>query len=136
MQTKDLVGDGIEEQTEQVMKNIGAILEAAGTSFDKVLKATVLIMDMGDFAKVNAVYGEPLQHPGTLLQASAWPFFGKPRLEQCLRLHTCQLCCELSYGVLMVAGKYFPKDPPARLCYAVKTLPVGAKVEIECIAAL
>ena len=58
MQTKDLVGDGIEEQTEQVMKNIGAVLEAAGTSFDKVLKTTVLIMDMGDFAKINAVYGE------------------------------------------------------------------------------
>ena len=70
-QTKDLVGDGIEEQTEQVMKNIGAILEEAGTSFEKVLKTTVLIMDMGDFAKINAVYGESLQSSAQCLQALA-----------------------------------------------------------------
>jgi enamine deaminase RidA (YjgF/YER057c/UK114 family) len=58
VQTKDLVSEDIGEQTEQALKNMGAILEEAGSSFDKVLKTTVLLMDMGDFAKVNEVYGE------------------------------------------------------------------------------
>ena len=48
----------IEEQTEQVFKNIQAILEEAGTSFDKVLKTTVFIKDMNDFAKMNGVYAK------------------------------------------------------------------------------
>ena len=55
--TKDLVGEGIEEQTEQALKNMGAILEAAGSSYSQVLKTTVLLADIGDFAKVNEVYG-------------------------------------------------------------------------------
>lgn len=48
----------IEEQAEQVCKNIGAILEAAGTSFDKVLKTTCFLSDMGDFAAFNEVYAK------------------------------------------------------------------------------
>ena len=40
------------------MKNLEAILAAAGSSFDKVVKTTILLTDMNDFAKVNAVYGE------------------------------------------------------------------------------
>ena len=48
----------IEEQTEQVCKNIGAILEAAGTSYDKVLKTTCFLNDMGDFAAFNEVYAK------------------------------------------------------------------------------
>ena len=48
----------IEGQTEQVCKNIGAVLEAAGTSFDKVLKTTCFVADMGDFAAFNEVYGK------------------------------------------------------------------------------
>ncbi|CAL5228956.1 g12188 [Coccomyxa viridis] len=87
--TKNLIGEGIEEQTEQALKNLGAILDAAGSSFSQVLKTTVLLTDMGDFAKVNEVY-----------------------------------------------GRFFSSDPPARACFAVKTLPLGAKVEIEAIAAL
>lgn len=55
--TKSLVGEGIEEQTEQALKNLGAILEAAGSSYSMVLKTTVLLLDIGDFAKVNEVYG-------------------------------------------------------------------------------
>ena len=69
------------------MKNIGAILTAAGSDWSKVVKTTILLEDMGDFAAVNAVY-----------------------------------------------GKYFPENPPARACFAVKALPLGAKVEIEAIA--
>ena len=47
----------IEEQTEQVCKNLGALLEAAGTSYEKVVKTTCFLADMGDFAAFNAVYG-------------------------------------------------------------------------------
>lgn len=48
----------IEAQTEQVCKNIGAILEAAGTGFEKVLKTTCFLSDMGDFAAFNEVYAK------------------------------------------------------------------------------
>lgn len=46
----------IEEQTEQVCRNLQAVLEAAGTSFDKVIKTTCFLADMGDFAAFNEVY--------------------------------------------------------------------------------
>lgn len=46
----------IEGQTEQVCKNLAAVLEAAGTSFDKVIKTTCFLADMGDFATFNEVY--------------------------------------------------------------------------------
>ena len=48
----------IEEQTEQVCKNLGEVLIAAGSSFDKVLKTTCFLSDMGDFAAFNEVYGK------------------------------------------------------------------------------
>lgn len=48
----------IEEQTEQVCKNIGALLEAAGASYENVIKTTCFLADMGDFAAFNAVYGK------------------------------------------------------------------------------
>jgi reactive intermediate/imine deaminase len=48
----------ITEQTEQVCKNLGAVLEAAGTSFDKVLKTTCFLADMADFAAFNEVYAK------------------------------------------------------------------------------
>ena len=48
----------IEEQTEQVCKNLGEVLKAAGTSFDKVLKTTCFLADMGDFAAFNEVYAK------------------------------------------------------------------------------
>eukprot|EP00193_Tetraselmis_chui_P006897 CAMPEP_0177762796 /NCGR_PEP_ID=MMETSP0491_2-20121128/6533_1 /TAXON_ID=63592 /ORGANISM="Tetraselmis chuii, Strain PLY429" /LENGTH=176 /DNA_ID=CAMNT_0019278869 /DNA_START=70 /DNA_END=600 /DNA_ORIENTATION=- len=85
--TKDFAGSDVAAQTEQVMKNMGGILEAAGSGFDKVVKCTILLADMDDFATVNGVY-----------------------------------------------GGYFPENPPARSCFAVKQLPLGALVEIEAIA--
>lgn len=48
----------ITEQTEQVCKNLGAVLDAAGTSFDKVLKTTCFLADMADFATFNEVYAK------------------------------------------------------------------------------
>ena len=78
---------GVDAQTRQSLTNIKSILEEAGSGLDKVLKTTVLLADMGDFASMNGVYAE---------------FFGTPY--------------------------------PARCAFAVKTLPKGALVEIECIA--
>ena len=78
---------GVEAQTRQSLTNIKSILEEAGSGLDRVLKTTVLLADMGDFAAMNGVYAE---------------FFGTPY--------------------------------PARCAFAVKTLPKGTLVEIECIA--
>ena len=52
------IPDGIEAQAEQSCMNIGALLEAAGTGFDKVVKTTCFLADMADFAAFNAVYAE------------------------------------------------------------------------------
>ena len=49
---------GIEAQAEQSCKNVGAILNAAGSGYDKVIKTTCFLADMGDFAAFNAVYAE------------------------------------------------------------------------------
>lgn len=53
----ELVKGDIKAQTKQVMTNIGAILEAAGTSLNNVVKTTVFLKDMNDFAAMNEVYG-------------------------------------------------------------------------------
>lgn len=57
-ETGELVGSTIGEQAEQVMKNVGALLTAAGTDFDHVLKTTCFLEDIADFAKFNAVYAK------------------------------------------------------------------------------
>lgn len=57
-ETGELVGNTIEEQAEQVMRNVGALLAAAGTDFDHVVKTTCFLEDIADFAKFNAVYAE------------------------------------------------------------------------------
>lgn len=56
--TKKLVPGGIRAETEQTLKNIGEILKAAGASFKNVVKTTVLITDMNDYAAVNEVYAK------------------------------------------------------------------------------
>ncbi|MGN1319986.1 MAG: RidA family protein [Acutalibacteraceae bacterium] len=53
-----LVGTNITEQTEQVMKNLSAVLTAAKTSFDNVIKTTCFLNDIADFAEFNTVYGK------------------------------------------------------------------------------
>ncbi len=79
---------GVKEQTRQSLTNARAILEQAGLGLGNVVKTTVFLADMGDFAAMNEVYAQ---------------FFSAPY--------------------------------PARSAVAVKTLPKGALVEIECIAA-
>ncbi|MDR1149633.1 MAG: RidA family protein [Spirochaetaceae bacterium] len=56
--TGEVVGTGIGEQTEQVIKNLKAVLEAAGVSLDKVVKTTCFLADMNDFAAFNEVYAK------------------------------------------------------------------------------
>ena len=56
--TGNVVEGGIEAQATQVMKNLAAVLEAAGTSFEKVVKTTCFLQDMNDFAAFNAVYAQ------------------------------------------------------------------------------
>jgi 2-iminobutanoate/2-iminopropanoate deaminase len=55
--TMELVLDSIEIETKQVMENLKAILEAATMTFENVVKTTIFIADMNDFAKINSVYG-------------------------------------------------------------------------------
>ena len=56
----NLIAGGIAEQTRQVLENLKAVLEAAGSSLDQVIKATVFLKNMADFAALNEVYGEYL----------------------------------------------------------------------------
>ena len=58
---KELVPGGITEQTEQVLKNLSAILQAAGSSLAQLVKTTVFLQDLGDFVAMNEVYA---QHVG------------------------------------------------------------------------
>ena len=55
--TMQIVEGGIREQTERVMNNLSAVLEAAGSSLDRVVKTTVFLADLGDFSDMNDVYG-------------------------------------------------------------------------------
>jgi 2-iminobutanoate/2-iminopropanoate deaminase len=59
-QTGELVTGDIETETKQVMENMKAVLEAAGMDFENVVKATIFISDMNDFAAINTVYGSYL----------------------------------------------------------------------------
>lgn len=79
---------GVKEQTRQSLLNASAILQAAGLGLSDVVKTTVFLADMGDFAAMNEVY-----------------------------------------------ASFFTEPFPARSAVAVKTLPKGALVEVECIAA-
>lgn len=55
--TMELVIDNIESETKQVMENMKAVLEAAGMTFENVVKTTIFIMNMNDFGAINTVYG-------------------------------------------------------------------------------
>jgi 2-iminobutanoate/2-iminopropanoate deaminase len=54
----ELAGPSVADQTHQIMKNIGAILEAAGSSLDRLVKTTIYLLDLGDFAEMNDVYAQ------------------------------------------------------------------------------
>jgi len=80
---KMLNGD-VQVETERVLQNLQAVLEAAGTSFVHVVKSTVLLADMADFAAMNAVYGRYMgDNPParTTYQAGALPLGAKVEIE-------------------------------------------------------
>lgn len=82
--TGKMVDGGIEAETEQVMKNLGAVLEAAGSSFAKVVRATIYLADLGDFAKVNEIYGRrfPSAPPArATVQVAALPRGAKVEID-------------------------------------------------------
>ena len=61
--TGSLVAGGIAEQTEQALDNLALVLKAAGTGFDAVVKTTVFLADMNDFAAMNEIYGKRFSKP-------------------------------------------------------------------------
>ena len=61
--TGNLVEGGIEPETERVMANLTAVLDAAGATWNDVVKTTIFLVDMGDFATVNGIYGRHVGDP-------------------------------------------------------------------------
>ena len=61
--TGEIVEGDIRAQTERVMQNIGGILTATGVSFDRVVRTTIFVADLGDFATINDVYGSYFEAP-------------------------------------------------------------------------
>ncbi|WP_247004560.1 RidA family protein [Halosolutus gelatinilyticus] len=59
----EIIGGDIEDETRQTLENIGAILEAAGTSLDNVVKSTVFVQDMDNYDAINGVYQEYMSEP-------------------------------------------------------------------------
>jgi 2-iminobutanoate/2-iminopropanoate deaminase len=88
MALNSLEKDDIKKAAKNSLENCKAVLEKAGLSLKNVVKATVFMTDLGEFAAMNEVY-----------------------------------------------ASYFPENPPARSCVQVAALPLGAKIEIEVIAA-
>ena len=87
--TGQMVGEGnIQEETKQVLKNLIAVVEAAGGKNSNVIRTTIYLTDLNDFAKVNQIYAETFDN----------------------------------------------KISPARACVEVSNLPMGGKIEIDCIA--
>src|ERR1700755_801766 len=82
--TGQFVSEDVAEQTEQVFKNLQAVLEAAGSGLDKVVKTTVFLADMNDFAAMNEVYGKffTSDHPArATVQAARLPRDARVEIE-------------------------------------------------------
>lgn len=82
-----LVGDGVQEQAERALANLAAVLEAAGSGLDRLVKVTAFLADIADWPAVNEVY-----------------------------------------------ARIVPEPYPARSAFAVRALPLGARVELEAVA--
>lgn len=83
-ETNEMVTGSVEAEARQVMKNIGALLKAAGTSYDNLVKATLYITDLNDFTKIDNVYKEFVtkDFPGrTCVEVSGIPKGGRVELE-------------------------------------------------------
>ena len=83
------LADGIEAQAHQVFRNLGAVAEAAGASLDDTVKLTLLLVDLGDFAKVNAImqaYFKPPYPARATYQVAALPKGARIEVEGVLAL--------------------------------------------------
>ena len=79
-----MLPETIEEQAEQSLKNIKAVLEAAGSGMDKVVKTTVFLKDMNDFAVMNGIYAKFFTEPfpaRSAVQVAKLPKDGKVEIE-------------------------------------------------------
>jgi 2-iminobutanoate/2-iminopropanoate deaminase len=82
--TGNLVNGGVEAETRRALENLSAVLHAAGTSLERVVKTTVFLLDMNDFAKMNAVYAEffPANPPArSTIQVARLPRDGHVEIE-------------------------------------------------------
>jgi len=82
--TKDFAGDDLETQTRQVLANLQAVLEAAGSGLDRVVKTMVFLADMNDFAAFNPIYAEAFDaaRPArSTVQAAALPLGALVEIE-------------------------------------------------------
>jgi 2-iminobutanoate/2-iminopropanoate deaminase len=82
--TTEFAGPDIESQTRQALKNLKAVLEAGGSCLENAVKTTVFLADMGEFARMNAVYAEffPEDPPArSAVQVAALPLGGRVEIE-------------------------------------------------------
>ena len=87
--TGELVGDEFEAQARQVFRNLGRVLAAAGCSFADVVRATVYVTDLADFAQLNAIYAEAMggHRPArSTVQVAALPKGGKVEIDLVARI--------------------------------------------------
>jgi 2-iminobutanoate/2-iminopropanoate deaminase len=83
-ETGQMIEGGVEQQTEQAMKNVTAVLEAAGTKLENVIKTTIFLTDMADFAVVNRIYGgffDDNPPARSTVQVTALPLNGLVEIE-------------------------------------------------------
>ena len=96
--TKDIAGQDIETQTRQALENLKAVLEAGSSCLAHVVKTTVFLADMGEFARMNGVYAEffPESPPSrSAVQAAALPLGGRVEIEAVALACGCESCdCE------------------------------------------
>jgi len=88
--TGDFAGGDVEAQAARALINLGNVLEAAGCTFGDVVKTTIFLADMADFAVVNAVYGRFVTEPPparSTVQVAALPKGGRVEIEAIARLH-------------------------------------------------
>jgi 2-iminobutanoate/2-iminopropanoate deaminase len=98
--SQNLVEGGIEAETKQVMTNIKNILEDSGSGLEHIVKTTVIMKDLGEFSKMNAVYGEFFKEnppARTTLQAAALPK-GAAVLVEAIAVLPCNCDCEGDCG--------------------------------------
>jgi 2-iminobutanoate/2-iminopropanoate deaminase len=95
--TKDFAGPDIESQTRQALENLKAVLEAGGSCLKHVIKTTVFLADMGEFARMNGVYAQFFaQEPParSAVQAAALPLGGRVEIEAVALVCDCEENCD------------------------------------------